>query len=498
MAIQLRTWTEPHQGIPDGVVPANPEKCRLLVVGKTHLDHAGMRPPSSRAGIAALTPGGLESIYFSGNNRNEYVCNIPAIGTGDYTWHLHAHSPSGPGSFAYVVGTDLYIFSLAFNINNNQLSIYDGSTRASGYQVLAGNNIITVVRRSGTLYWYANGKQVGTPLANTTSISAISKFALNTYQTGQAFGDTHYQLLFAFAPWAWSDAEVLAIHANEGLLFAERDVVGYYEAGGGATTVTLTTSLSAAIQQSHSATASLGAAVRKEHTNTASIDAAIHRALSISGSLDSAVQQGHSATVGADAAIRKAFTLSAALDAAIQQAKSASASINAYVFAGGTLASASLDAALRYTRTITGSTDAAIRKAQTASASLDAALSTPGIATASLDAYIQAASVAILSLDAAVQTSRSVSVGLSAYISAGISLSNEDLDAIAARVWDTELATGYTAAQMMRIMFAALAGKRAGLGTATEHYMAVDGVTPRITFVPDDAAGNGTPTLNPD
>lgn len=77
-----------------------------------------------------------------------------------------------------------------------------------------------------------------------------------------------------------------------------------------------------------------------------------------------------------------------------------------------------------------------------------------------------------------------------------LSLSDADLDAIAARVWDTELETGYTAAQMMRIMLAALAGKRSGLGTATEQYMGLDGTTPRVIFTPSDAAGNGTTVVD--
>ena len=61
----------------------------------------------------------------------------------------------------------------------------------------------------------------------------------------------------------------------------------------------------------------------------------------------------------------------------------------------------------------------------------------------------------------------------------------------AARVVDGAI----TVAQAERIALAALAGKRAGLGTATEQYIAQDGTTPRITLTPD-ANGNGTPTLN--
>lgn len=54
---------------------------------------------------------------------------------------------------------------------------------------------------------------------------------------------------------------------------------------------------------------------------------------------------------------------------------------------------------------------------------------------------------------------------------------------------------GLTAEQMMRVMLAALAGKRAGIGTATETYYGQNGTTPRITLTPD-AQGNGIPTVN--
>jgi len=62
-------------------------------------------------------------------------------------------------------------------------------------------------------------------------------------------------------------------------------------------------------------------------------------------------------------------------------------------------------------------------------------------------------------------------------------------------VWQRAL-EGLTAEEMMRIMLAALAGKRSGLGTDTEVYAGVDGITTRITLTPTDAAGNGTPVTN--
>lgn len=61
-------------------------------------------------------------------------------------------------------------------------------------------------------------------------------------------------------------------------------------------------------------------------------------------------------------------------------------------------------------------------------------------------------------------------------------------------VWSKGL-EGLSAEAIMRVLLAALAGKRVGLGTDTEQYLAQDGVTPRITLTAD-AAGNGTPVIN--
>jgi len=67
---------------------------------------------------------------------------------------------------------------------------------------------------------------------------------------------------------------------------------------------------------------------------------------------------------------------------------------------------------------------------------------------------------------------------------------------IAAAVWAEVLEGTLSAGDIQRIKLAALAGKRQGLGTATEEYLGVDGVTPRVTFTPIDAAGNGTTVVD--
>jgi hypothetical protein len=85
------------------------------------------------------------------------------------------------------------------------------------------------------------------------------------------------------------------------------------------------------------------------------------------------------------------------------------------------------------------------------------------------------------------------SAGLQTVVSGSGVTAGDKLD-IAAAVWSRVL-EGLTAEEIMRITLAALAGKRQGLGTTTEQYMAQDGVTPRITLTPD-AAGNGLPVLD--
>lgn len=69
-------------------------------------------------------------------------------------------------------------------------------------------------------------------------------------------------------------------------------------------------------------------------------------------------------------------------------------------------------------------------------------------------------------------------------------------DEIAAAVWSYILEGALTAEQMQRVMLAALAGKRSGLGTAVENYMGQDGITPRVIFTPSDANGNGTTVVD--
>ena len=70
-------------------------------------------------------------------------------------------------------------------------------------------------------------------------------------------------------------------------------------------------------------------------------------------------------------------------------------------------------------------------------------------------------------------------------------LAEQVADAVFARIVEG----GYSFDQIIRVMAAALAGQRSGLGTATETYTGLDGATTRISLTPDQN-GNGTPAVN--
>lgn len=125
----------------------------------------------------------------------------------------------------------------------------------------------------------------------------------------------------------------------------------------------------------------------------------------------------------------------------------------------------------------------------TASNGLTVALS-PATETDTSQTISAIAGAVSIAVDAALETGTAQTITV--YQPGSTTLTSADLDAI----WDVELETGYTARQMMRIMFAALAGKRSGLGTSTESYYDVaTGTTVRISLTPD-ANGNGTPVVD--
>lgn len=125
------------------------------------------------------------------------------------------------------------------------------------------------------------------------------------------------------------------------------------------------------------------------------------------------------------------------------------------------------------------------------------AQSTSGATLATTTANSTFSGSAYVSPLAAITTSTADSTFVgSASVGPAATLNQTDIDLIAAAVWAKALNGAFTAEQMQRIMFSALAGRRAGIGTATESYYDVaDGITQRIALTPD-SNGNGTPTVN--
>jgi hypothetical protein len=251
--------------------------------------------------------------------------------------------------------------------------------------------------------------------------------------TTNGAGDDNALVLFWDRP--LSEAEVFALNENPWQVFLKRPQILYFDVGGGAT-VTATTSLSAAIQQSQSATTSLSAAIQQAFNASASLDAAIQQARTASASLDSyvvvtgtptltaslnaAIQEARSVVSSLDAAIQQARSGVSSLDAAISAEHTATAGLDAYIaVAGSTLLTASLSAAISEAHTATASLSAAIQQARNSTTSIDALLATERAATVGVDGYISAGFTATASLDAAVMAAHSAIASLDALILTG-------------------------------------------------------------------------------
>lgn len=191
------------------------------------------------------------------------------------------------------------------------------------------------------------------------------------------------------------------------------------KAGGGASTITATASLSAAVQAARSATATITTAVQVGRTATSTIDAAVQEGKAVSASAEAAVSAAQSATAMLSTAVQAAVSAGASVDAAVLAAVSASATISAYIIdPGTTVVSASLSAAIQAARAATSSLEAAIQDSHAATATIDAAVAEAKAATTSVDAAVQAPVSAQASLTAAVSAAITATAEVSAAVRA--------------------------------------------------------------------------------
>lgn len=189
--------------------------------------------------------------------------------------------------------------------------------------------------------------------------------------------------------------------------------VGYFTAVAGGSTVTKTTSLTAAIRAARTVAASLSAAVRSTRTVTTS--------------LSTAVRVTNAAATAVQAAVQATQTKTAALQTAVQATQTKATTLSTAVQTTGAK-TATLDSTIAVTGSKTATIDTAVQAMQAKTAVVDAAVLATQTQTASLDTAIQASLLASTAITAAVQATQAASATLDAYVQAGSQL-NSNLDA---------------------------------------------------------------------
>jgi hypothetical protein len=309
-------------------------------------------------------------------------------------------------------------------------------TMASG-QTRTGQRHSMVMRRAGDgqhAMWIngqrltaSNGSSFASPTGNSVIGNASPGSLANDWQ-GRVFA---FVLLDGLVP----DDLAQAISAQPAAML---EPVRIFVPGGagGSTGRTLTTSLSAAIQQAHALTAGLSSAVQSTATVSASANLAVQAATAATAGLNAAVQQARTAVTGLDVAVRTTGAQNTALSAALQLARSATAALELAVQAQVS-ATASVNLQVQAGSTVSTSVSLQVQAGNSASVSLSMAvlqqaLSTVGLnlavlntgtSTVGLSAALQAARNAATAIDMAVQMARTASASLNLQVQAGTTLS---------------------------------------------------------------------------
>lgn len=343
--------------------------------------------------------------------------------------------------------------------------------------VLGTRRSIVVVRSADTSAGHAffvNGTKIATQTSSAHGARSGNSVLGQAETTNLSFdfdGRIHLFVLFdAILP----EALARELSGNPGALFDDEDEFSVFAegVGGGATTKTIVTSLSAAIQQAYTATATISAGIQANASTTATVNAVVQAAQAAQASLDAALQRVNQATAGLDAAVTASGTRVASLDTAVQLARSATTalnaalqaqrsatatvsaqvqapgsvttSLNAFIQAGSqvnvsisaailaaALRTAGIDAVVTQGQTRTAALNAALRQARSATAAIGAAVGMTRVATTSLNAQIQIAGATnvIAGIDAAVQRLTGAVVSLDAMISAA-GFANAALNAV--------------------------------------------------------------------
>lgn len=285
---------------------------------------------------------------------------------------------------------------------------------------------------------------VETAVAQTGNIQRNTGAHLGFKRWNTAAGDD-VLYLGAVSPRRMSPAEVRermwSVESTYEAVFGTLLVEVPESAGGSGSTITATTSLSAAVQLARSLTAGLSAGIQTTPSAGASVQAAVQASRSAQAQLDAAVQRAQAATASLGAAVQFAGSHSASLAAAVQLARSATAALGLAVQAQGAhtaslsaqvqadhQAAVALSAQVQAGSTVSVAIAAAVLHQALATAGVDLAVQAQGAQTAALTAALQVARNAAAAVQAAVQIGRSAGAAINAQVQGG-SMQSAALDA---------------------------------------------------------------------
>ena len=212
------------------------------------------------------------------------------------------------------------------------------------------------------------------------------------------------------------------------------DVGAWEYAAGGGSTITATTSLSAAIQLAQQISSGASLAVQSSPAVTSTVTAAVQAARTAQAQLDLVAQQARSDLAAVQAAVQAAGAQTTSLQAAVQLARAASLSLDLAVQAqraatadislqvqAASQQSASVDLYVQSGSTASTSLALAVLSQALASAGVDLAVQLPGLATTGASTAVQVARSAAAVLDLALQRLRTAGASVSLQVQAGTS-----------------------------------------------------------------------------
>ena len=465
--ILKRPWTRQPQ-VAERVDWGNPLAARLIVAsspgrsGYNAVD--GQRLIVTTQTAPSPTLRGIALDHSAGANAAYFPAALPSGGTAYTMLTIAASVNEARSAYALMIGDEVANGNSQARLGLNTALNGDGAAGKFALVEYGGGAYRAQIEAStinyvdGNLHVYGavrNGSDVslwfdGAMVASNSAAAGSITPAQRVYVSGSgnlSTASVNKQVLALVWLRALSAAEMAAVSANPWQLFAP--LPRRIWAPGA---LTAPAALTAAATASATATAALTTAVVLAATAQATAQAtgALTTAISLSGAPASQA------------------TAAAALTTSIQLAASATA--QAQATAEFPTTAAALQAASAATSTVTGALTTAVQ--------------------------CVAAAVASASATGVLTTAVSLAAAASAASAATAALTVPIIDVSAAAVWAYVLPNGKTAGQtlaenneMLRIVLAAVSGKTAGIGGATETYFGADGTTPRViaTF---DSRGN--------